>query len=71
MAFPGIFKGAMSIRAPRITESMKLAAAHALASLVPLPSAEKIVPEPLDKAIVPAVSKAVAAEAIRSGVVRK
>ncbi len=71
LAFPGIFRGALDAAATEITESMKLAAAHALASLVPLPSADKIVPEPLDKAIVPAVSKAVAAEAIRSGVIRK
>lgn len=71
LAFPGIFRGALDAAATEITESMKLAAAHALASLVHSPSAEKIVPDPLDKAIVPAVSKAVAAEAAKSGVIRE
>ncbi|MBI2176224.1 NADP-dependent malic enzyme [Candidatus Woesearchaeota archaeon] len=71
LAFPGIFRGALDAAATEITESMKLAAAHALASLVSSPSADRIVPDPLDKEIVPAVSKAVAAEAVRSGVIRK
>lgn len=71
LAFPGIFRGALDAGATEITEPMKLAAAHALASLVPSPSADKIVPEPLDRAIVPIVSKAVADAAIKGGVVRK
>ncbi len=71
LAFPGIFRGALDSKATEITELMKLAAAHALASLVPSPSADKIVPEPLDRAIVPAVSKAVADAAVKGGAVRK
>lgn len=71
LAFPGIFKGALESMAREINESMKLAAALALASLVPSPSADKIIPEPLDQAIVPAVSKAVADAARKSGVARK
>ncbi len=71
LAFPGIFRGALDCRASEINEKMKLAAANALAGLVPLPSAEKIVPEPLDPAIVPAISKAVASAAYSSGVARK
>lgn len=59
LAFPGIFKGALKIRAPRITEKMKVAAAEALASLVKNPTAEKIIPGPFDKGVVEAVSKAV------------
>lgn len=71
LAFPGIFRGALDAAATEITEPMKLAAAYALAALVAAPSAGRIVPDSLDKAIVPAVSKAVAAEAVRSGVIRK
>ncbi len=50
---------------------MKLAAAMVLASLVKFPSREMIVPDPLDPAIVPSVSKAVTDAAIKSGVARK
>lgn len=59
LAFPGIFKGALEIRAPKITEGMKLAAAEALAALVAEPSAEKIVPKPFDTEIAEAVAEAV------------
>jgi len=68
LAFPGIFRGALDARASEINEDMKLAAALALSSLVPSPTAEKIMPEPLDRSIVPAVSKAVAEAARKSGV---
>ena len=71
LAFPGIFRGALDSRATEINEAMKLAAAHALAALVPAPSAEKVVPEPLDKSIVPSVSKAVYDAAKQSGAARK
>lgn len=60
LAFPGIFKGALSVRAPIITEKMKLAAAEALAGLVENPTTEKIIPDPLDKKVVRVVAKAVA-----------
>ena len=71
LAFPGIFRGALDCRASEINEEMKLAAAYALASLVPSPSPEKIVPDPLDPAIVPAISKAVSSAARHSGVAGK
>ena len=71
LAFPGIFRGALDSRATEINEAMKLAAAHALAALVPAPSAERVVPEPLDKSIVPVVSKAVYDAARQSGAARK
>ena len=70
LAFPGIFRGALDSAATRITEEMKLAAANAIAALVPAPTAEKIIPEPLDREIVRAVSKAVADAARKSGDVR-
>lgn len=68
LAFPGIFRGALDSRAREINEDMKLAAAHALASLVPSPSAERIVPDPLDRSVVQSISRAVAAAAVKSGV---
>ena len=59
LAYPGIFKGVLEARAPQITERMKLAAALALASVIKTPTAEKIIPDPFDKRVVPAVSNAV------------
>lgn len=60
LAFPGIFRGALDARAKRITEPMKIAAAHALANAVPNPTADMILPNPLDRSIAPLVAKAVA-----------
>lgn len=62
LAFPGIFKGALQIRAPRITEEMKVAAAKALAGLVDNPTSDKIIPGPFDDGVVEAVSAAVIAK---------
>lgn len=59
LAFPGIFRGALDVRAPRITTEMKLAAAFALANLVDKPTPERVVPWALDRAVVPAVASAV------------
>ena len=61
VAFPGIFKGALEGRATQITEEMKLAAAHALANLVPEDELndENILPEAFDPRVAEAVSKAV------------
>ncbi len=58
LAFPGIFRGALDIRAPRITTGMKLGAALALADLV-APTPERVIPWALDRAVVPAVAQAV------------
>lgn len=59
LGFPGIFRGALDAGATRITEDMKLAAARALATLVPTPTPNEILPSPLDKRVVPAVAEAV------------
>jgi malate dehydrogenase (oxaloacetate-decarboxylating) len=59
LAFPGIFKGVLEARLPAITEDMKLAAAHAIADLVMTPTPERIIPDPFDGKIVPAVVHAV------------
>lgn len=58
LAFPGIFKGALKIRA-KITDNMKLAAAEALASLIKRPTPKKIIPSPFDKNVAETVAKAV------------
>src|SRR3989338_5443653 len=58
LAFPGIFKGALKIRA-KITYKMKLAAAEALAGLIKKPTPERIIPSPFDKNIAETVAKAV------------
>jgi malate dehydrogenase (oxaloacetate-decarboxylating) len=59
LAFPGIFRGALDARAPRITTAMKLAAAEALAGLVTDPWKEQILPWALDEKVAPAVADAV------------
>ena len=62
LVFPGIFKGALAVRAEAITEEMKLAAAKAIAALVPDEklSPDYIIPSALDKSVADAVAKAVA-----------
>lgn len=71
-AFPGIFKGALEANATEIDESMRLAASYAIANLVKDEelTEEYIIPDPLDKRVVPAVAEAVKKAAIESGVVR-
>ncbi len=59
LAFPGIFRGALDAKATRITEAMKIAAAHELAYLVREPTADRILPDPLDRSIAPCVAAAV------------
>jgi malate dehydrogenase (oxaloacetate-decarboxylating) len=63
LAFPGIFRGALDARAPRITSYMMLRAAHALADCVQTPTADRILPSALEKETAPAVARAVAAAA--------
>jgi malate dehydrogenase (oxaloacetate-decarboxylating) len=71
LAFPGIFRGALDVGATSITEGMKLAAARAIAGLVVDElGPERIVPDPFDARLVPAVAAAVAAAARADGVVR-
>ena len=59
LAFPGIFRGALDVRAPRISTNMKIAAAEALASLVPEPTMDRILPYTLDRIVVPTVAQAI------------
>ena len=72
LAFPGVFAGALSVRAAQITESMKLAAADALAEVVADElSPECVIPSPFDPRVAPAVTAAVAQAARDAGVARR
>ena len=70
LGFPGIFRGALDVRASDINEAMKVAASHAIAGLVENVSEKCIIPSPLDRRVVPAVAAAVARAAIETGVAR-
>jgi malate dehydrogenase (oxaloacetate-decarboxylating) len=73
LAFPGIFRGALDVQASEINESMKLAAARALADTIPRAalSEDYIIPSVFDKDVVPRVSRAVSAAAHSSGAARR
>ncbi|WP_406006805.1 NADP-dependent malic enzyme [Streptomyces sp. NBC_00637] len=72
LAFPGIFAGALQVRASRITEGMKIAAAEALAGVVGEDlAADYVIPSPFDERVAPAVTAAVAAAARAEGVARR
>lgn len=72
LAFPGIFRGALDVRASDINDAMKIAAAKAIADFVTPDklSAEYIIPSPLEEGVSEAVAKAVAQAAKDSGVAR-
>ena len=59
LAFPGILRGALDVRAERITTQMKVAAGFAISDLVPEPTPDEIIPYALNGEVVPAVAKAV------------
>ncbi len=72
LAFPGIFKGALSVRASDINDEMKLAAAEAIASIITDEelNEEYIIPDAFDKRVCDYVSRAVADAAVRTGAAR-
>ena len=72
LAFPGLFRGALDVRASRITREMKVAATYAIAALVTDAdrSAEYIIPSALDPRVAPAVAAAVREAAVKCGVAR-
>ena len=71
LAFPGVFRGALDVRAKDISEGMKVAAARALADLVGEDLArDKIIPSAFDPRVAPAVAKAVAEQARRENIAR-
>ena len=73
LAFPGVFRGALDVRASTIDEAMKLAAANAIAQVIPADElhADYIIPSVFDRRVVHAVAEAVAEAAIASGVARR
>lgn len=70
LAFPGIFRGALDACATRISDEMKVAAIHALASYVKRPRRDRILPPVLSRDVVKAVALAVRGAAVRSGCAR-
>ncbi len=72
LAFPGIFRGALDVRASDINEEMKLAAAYAIADIIADDelSPQHIIPSPLDSRVVSRIASAVSEAAIKSGVAR-
>lgn len=73
LAFPGIFRGALDVRASDINEQMKIAAAYAIASLISEEelSEENVIASPFDPRVAPTVAAAVAKAAIETGVARR
>jgi malate dehydrogenase (oxaloacetate-decarboxylating) len=72
LAFPGIFRGALDVRATHINEKMKQAAVEAIAGLISEDelNADYVIPRPFDKRVAPAVAAAVAKTAMETGVAR-
>lgn len=72
LAFPGIFRGALDVRATRINEQMKMAAVEAIAELITDDelNVDYVIPGPFDPRVAPAVAKSVAKAAMDSGVAR-
>ena len=70
LAFQGVFKGTLAVRASDINEEMKIAAAHAIADAVKEISVDKIIPSPFEKGLADLVANAVKSAAIKSGINR-
>jgi malate dehydrogenase (oxaloacetate-decarboxylating) len=73
LAFPGIFRGALDVRAKEINEEMKVAAVYAISGLITSEElhADYVIPDPFDSRVAKHVAEAVAAAAINTGVARK
>ena len=73
LAFPGVFRGALDVRAKDINEEMKVAAAYAIASLIDEKDLKEdhVITDPFDARVAPAVASAVAKAAIESGVAQR
>ncbi|PIT91140.1 NAD-dependent malic enzyme [Candidatus Kaiserbacteria bacterium CG10_big_fil_rev_8_21_14_0_10_49_17] len=70
LAFPGIFRGALDHKVTKITQQMKIKAAHAIAALVKKPTPERIIPDMFDKRVAPVVAKAMAGKPAVAKVIR-
>ncbi|MDN5332077.1 MAG: hypothetical protein PWP45_1302 [Tepidanaerobacteraceae bacterium] len=73
LAFPGVFRGALDVMASDINDKMKLAAAYALADIIPYSELKEdyIIPKPFDPRVAPTVAKAVAVAAMECNIARK
>ncbi|MDD1712013.1 MAG: NADP-dependent malic enzyme [Methanoregulaceae archaeon] len=71
LAYPGVFRGALDARASRITDEMKVAAAHAIAGYLKKPSKDRILPNMLDRGVTGVIAGAVRQAAVSSGVARE
>jgi malate dehydrogenase (oxaloacetate-decarboxylating) len=71
LAFPGIFRGALDVHATRISDEMKVAAAHALADFVKRPHRDRILPQVLNRKVTKSVAQAASAAALSCGCARK
>jgi malate dehydrogenase (oxaloacetate-decarboxylating) len=73
LCFPGIFRGALDVRAREIDEGMKLAAAHAMADVIPEEELveDYIIPSVFDERVAPAVAEAVSEKAKETGMARR
>jgi malate dehydrogenase (oxaloacetate-decarboxylating) len=73
LCFPGIFRGALDVRAREITEEMKLAAARAIAEVIPEESLSEdyVIPSVFDERVAPAVARTVAEAGRSSGAARE
>ena len=73
LAFPGIFRGALDVRAAEITEGMKVAAGHAIAAVIPEDELgpEYVIPSVFNRDVAPVVAAAVAGAAEADGVARR
>ncbi len=72
LAFPGVFRGALNVRATAITEEMEVAAAEALAAVIPPDelAADYVIPSVFDRGVAPAVAQAVSDAAVAAGIAR-
>lgn len=70
LAFPGVFRGALDVRASEINDEMKIAAAQALAAMVSNPTPDKIIPGPFDEGVAKNVAEAVKKMALETGVAK-
>jgi malate dehydrogenase (oxaloacetate-decarboxylating) len=73
LAFPGVFRGALDVRASTINKEMELAAARAIAAVVEPDhlSADYVIPSVFNRDVAPAVARAVSGAAVRTGVARR
>lgn len=71
LVFPGMFRGALDACATKITNGMKVAAAHALADFIKKPAKDRILPSILDRRVTSAIAEAVKQAAIAEGCARR